>query len=231
MSQFLQNITKAAGRIAAIAVATVVFPSSAGAVITVFTSQSSFLADTSTELVTFDNYSKTSYPSPQTFTQGGGFSISALGVLFPAGTNGGDVFMSTNNATDPMTIGSFTSGNVSAIGGNFFGSDIGGLFAAGDITVTATDASGSISQTITGATLNSFLGFTSDGAFSSLTIASVQPAQGVLWPTVNNLYVGTTTATSVPEPFTILGTIFGAGYGVALKRKLAKSQQDKTDIT
>jgi hypothetical protein len=37
-------------------------------------------------------------------------------------------------------------------------------------------------------------------------------------------------ATDVPEPLTILGTLFGAGYSVALKRKLATSQQDKTDI-
>ena len=35
-----------------------------------------------------------------------------------------------------------------------------------------------------------------------------------------------TPATDVPEPFTVLGTLFGAGYGVALKRKLAKAKQD-----
>jgi hypothetical protein len=40
----------------------------------------------------------------------------------------------------------------------------------------------------------------------------------------------TAPATDVPEPLTILGTLFGAGYSVALKRKLATSQQDKTDI-
>jgi hypothetical protein len=38
------------------------------------------------------------------------------------------------------------------------------------------------------------------------------------------------TATDVPEPLTILGTLFGAGYSVALKRKLVTSQQDKTDV-
>jgi hypothetical protein len=40
-----------------------------------------------------------------------------------------------------------------------------------------------------------------------------------------------TAPTSVPEPFTLLGTIFGAGYGVSLKRKLAKAKQDKEDIS
>jgi hypothetical protein len=38
--------------------------------------------------------------------------------------------------------------------------------------------------------------------------------------------INVSAATSVPEPFTVLGTIFGAGYGVALKRKLAKAAQD-----
>jgi hypothetical protein len=42
---------------------------------------------------------------------------------------------------------------------------------------------------------------------------------------------GCSTATAVPEPFTVLGTIFGAGYGVALKRKLAKAKQEKEDIS
>jgi hypothetical protein len=41
----------------------------------------------------------------------------------------------------------------------------------------------------------------------------------------------TASATTVPEPFTVLGTIFGAGYGVSLKRKLAKSKQDKEEIS
>lgn len=41
----------------------------------------------------------------------------------------------------------------------------------------------------------------------------------------------TTTTTAVPEPFTVLGTIFSTGYGVALKRKLGKAQQDKEDIS
>jgi hypothetical protein len=48
----------------------------------------------------------------------------------------------------------------------------------------------------------------------------------------DNINVASTvSATSVPEPFTVLGTIFGAGYGVALKRKFAKAQQDKEDIS
>jgi hypothetical protein len=47
---------------------------------------------------------------------------------------------------------------------------------------------------------------------------------------IYNFRWSTASATSVPEPFTVLGTIFCAGYGVALKRKLAKDR-DKADIS
>lgn len=46
----------------------------------------------------------------------------------------------------------------------------------------------------------------------------------------DNINVSSSTTTAVPEPFTILGTLFGAGSGFILKRKLAKVQQDKQDI-
>jgi hypothetical protein len=36
-------------------------------------------------------------------------------------------------------------------------------------------------------------------------------------------------ATAVPEPLTILGSITAAGFGVAFKRKLAKSKKDEKD--
>jgi hypothetical protein len=48
---------------------------------------------------------------------------------------------------------------------------------------------------------------------------------------LDNLALNNAPTTSVPEPFTVLGTIFGAGYGVSLKRKLAKAKQDKEDIS
>ena len=38
-------------------------------------------------------------------------------------------------------------------------------------------------------------------------------------------------STAVPEPFTVLGTLFSAGYGIALKRKLVKAKLDREDIS
>jgi hypothetical protein len=238
MSKFFLNTAKATGLFSAVALATIVFPMSANAVITVFTTQVAFQAAATTPygnyVETFDSLNPAvTLASPQTFSNGG-FSYTAsvsTTSFFPAGTSGSDVWLSTNTATDTITLNNFAGGNVSAVGGNFFGTDISGLFATGDVTLTATDASGTVSQTINSATLTSFVGFISSGSFSSISIAAVQPTSGFLWPTVNNLYVGSAaSSTAVPEPFTILGTLFGAGYGVTLKRKLVKGQQDKTDI-
>jgi hypothetical protein len=53
---------------------------------------------------------------------------------------------------------------VNAIGGLFFGSDVNGAFASGTVMLTARDSLGATStQTITSATLSSFLGFQSTG--------------------------------------------------------------------
>jgi hypothetical protein len=68
-------------------------------------------------------------------------------------------------------------------------------------------------------------------------LISVSQSQGRTFPlppvqfdNINVIPTPIVSATDVPEPLTILGTLFGAGYSVALKRKLATSQQDKTDI-
>jgi hypothetical protein len=68
--------------------------------------------------------------------------------------------------------------------------------------------------------------------FTNFTnLASVSWTQDYPFHQFDNINVSAASATSVPEPFTVLGTIFGAGYGVALKRKLAKAAQDKEDIS
>jgi len=179
--------------------------------LTVFTSQAAFLAAVENPGTdTFTGLSITgSTPSPinraagvYTYTA----SVSTTS-FFGAGTTA-NPWLSTNTATDTITFSGF-SGGASAIGGNFFGSDISGLFAAGSITLTATDSLGATStQTITGATTTSFLGFVSTGTLSSLTVTSVQPVSGFLWPTVDNL---TLAVTPVPEPETYALMLGGLG--------------------
>jgi PEP-CTERM motif len=190
------------------------------AVITVYTSAASFAAATSAPGVdTFTGFSIIgATPSPITrnagaYTYTGSVSTTSF---FGAGTTA-NPWLSTNTATDTMTFNTFLGG-VQAVGGNFFGSDIAGAFLAGNITITATDASGTVTQTIVGATTTSFLGFVSTGGMTSLTVASVQPAAGFLWPTVDNLTLAKA-ALPVPEPETYAMMLAGLGLVGFLARR------------
>ena len=151
------------------------------AAITVYTDQAAFLAAVSAPGVdTYLGFSITgSTPSPINRAAG---PYNYTGTVtttsfFGAGTVA-DPWLSTNTATDTITFNAFPPEVFAA----------GGLFAAGDITVVASDGNGAVStQTITGATQTSFRGFVSDFPLTSLTVRSVQPGAGFLWPTVDNL--------------------------------------------
>jgi hypothetical protein len=190
------------------------------AVITVYTSAAAFAAATSAPGVdTFTGLSITgATPSPITRNAGAYTYTGAVSTtsFFGAGTTA-NPWLSTNTATDTMTFNTFLGG-VQAVGGNFFGSDIAGAFLAGNITITATDASGTVTQTIVGATTTSFLGFVSTGAMTSLTVASVQPAVGFLWPTVDNLTLAKATV-PIPEPETYAMMLAGLGLVGFLARR------------
>lgn len=170
----------------------------ASAGITVYNSQAAFTAAVSSPGVdTYAGFNITgSTPSPVNRSAGAYTYVGrAPGPFFGAGTTG-DPWLSTNTASDTITFDTFAPG-ISAIGGLFFGSNINGLFQSGDITVVATDSGGAIStQTITGATTASFLGFVSNGQLVSLTVTAIQPSPTFLWPTVDNL---TLAVTSLPN--------------------------------
>lgn len=201
----------------------------AQAAISVYTSQASYLAAISAPGVdTYENFSITgSTPSPVVRTAGSyGYTANATpaGTFFGAGSNA-DRWLSTNTATDSVIFNAFTGG-VRGLGGFFFGSDINGQFRAGSIIVTATDASGTVSQTITGATTSSFLGFVSTGPLLSASVSAVQPTGAFLWPTINNLTLGSAAVAPVPEPGTWAMLILGFGLLGSFMRS-AKRQKPR----
>lgn len=182
----------------------------AQATITVYTSLAAFTAATTAPGTdTFAGFSIVgATPSPVT-RNAGSYTYSAdagpAGQFFGGGSTA-NPFLSTNTATDTISFFGFSSG-VAALGGNFFGSNVSGLFAAGGVTLTATDASGTVTQTIASATESSFLGFVSTTGILSATLASVQPTTGFLWPSVDNLVL----ASAVPEPGTYAMMLAGLG--------------------
>lgn len=180
------------------------------AAITVYTSLAAFNAAVGIAGTdTYTGFSITgSTPSP-VMRNAGPYAYTAAaapaGLFFGAGTTA-NPWLSTEAAQDAITFSGFSAGVVAA-GGNFFGSNIAGLFAAGDVSLTATDGGGSVTQTIVGATVGSFLGFVSNGPLLSLRITAVQPTPAFLWPTVDNLVL----AAAIPEPHTYAMLLAGLG--------------------
>jgi hypothetical protein len=191
----------------------------ANAAITVFTSSASFLAAVgATGTDTFAGFSITDITaSPINRSAGAfGYTGSATNGFFGGGTTA-NPFLSTNTYSDPMVI--TPTSVIAGIGGDFFGSNISGLYAAGPVTVTATDSLGAtIAQTISpsSATAGSFLGFVSDANIASLTIASATgQVAPFVWPSVDNL----TLAAAIPEPGTYALMLGGLGLVGFLARR------------
>jgi hypothetical protein len=189
------------------------------AAITSYDSPASFLAAVgATGVDTFAGFSITgATPSPINRAAGAfNYTGTATDGFFGAGTTG-DPWLSTNTASDTITL-TPTSAGVAGIGGNFFGSNLSGLFALGELTITAVDSFGSSATSTVNATSptgGSFLGFVSTGTIASLTITATQPAGAFLWPTVDNL----TLAAPIPEPGTYALMLGGLGLVGFLARR------------
>jgi hypothetical protein len=156
---------------------------------TVYTSASAFLSQLSPGAYSESFTGLGNPPAGPAAFSGGGFSYSASapGDIYLAGG-----FLGTSQIDEALVI-TFTGGNVTAVGANFYATDISDAFQAVPITVTLSD--GTV-QTFTPASESaSFLGFTSTTAITSLVIGRPGPS---LYAGLDNLTVGAVAA--VPEP-------------------------------
>ena len=141
------------------------------------------------------------YASPLTGGSGdSAWSATAVGGIF-CGAVGTSQVLSTNNPV-PLII-SFASPNVFAVGGNFFNTDSSFNIIPGNITISVAGVSYVYASD---GSSTSFGGFVStSGAIDWIIVDSIQTTQN-LYPTVDNLVIGT-----VPSPAVLaLGALAGA---------------------
>ncbi|NUZ07080.1 PEP-CTERM sorting domain-containing protein [Piscinibacter koreensis] len=139
------------------------------------------------------------------------FSATSEGGFYSAGS-GADTWLSTNFSGASITFSGFND-RVKAIGGNFFGADVDGMFLAGqNITISVLDALGATAvETILNATASSFRGFTSNASLVSLTVSIADRGSFVA---VNDLLIA-----QVPEPTTLALMLAAVGVAGAVTRR------------
>jgi hypothetical protein len=157
----------------------------------VYTSPAAFLSHVAAGAYTesFDGLSDTT----GSFSSGAfAYTLSSSGGLYASGD-----FVGTNLPDFALTI-TFTSGNVTALGANFFATDFSDAFQAVPMTLTLSDGTVVV---FTPSAAASYRGFTSDTTIASLVIG----APGVsLYSGLDNLTVGIAIGAvpAVPEPTT-----------------------------
>lgn len=124
---------------------------------------------------------------------GGGFSYTIDSAPTPNNLFNDPGIISTNLAAERISI-VFTGNPVTAVGGNFWSTDIAVQPTPSTVTVMLSDGT---TEIFNSAAATDYRGFTSAVPITSMTIdAGDTPAGGPVWPTLDNLTVGRV----IPEP-------------------------------
>lgn len=125
--------------------------------------------------------------------------------------SGNNYMTSSGGFSGPVTL-TFTSGNITAVGGAFFLDSP--IYGVVNSTVTLTFSDGT-TQTLTGQDNTSFFGYTSATPIASLTLS---PDASNHWIGIDNLVVGSAAAaSSIPEPASL--AVLGLGAAAMVRRR------------
>ena len=150
------------------------------------------------------------------FNVGGIRVVASTGSdLYTAGS-APDIWLSTVVAEQQVIDFDFSGETLYAVGGNFFTSDVSGDETPGSVELMTNDLT---THTVTYSSMTSFVGFVSDQPITRLSLVAVQPGDGPVWPTANNLVFGGVSVVPEPESAMIQGLVGWAGVMLAWRRK------------
>jgi hypothetical protein len=225
---YLQSPLRSWGRIGAVTLAISLFSAAAPAKATVITYNNSekdaFFNDlkSGAYFESFSSFGGQEVASPQSFSFGGdSYTLSDGATIEYSSITGGDaqasVYPTTLQNSESLVI-DFTSGNITAVGGNFFlTNNVFDPIAGGD--VTATLGTGEVVTQASSASYDGepFTGFTSTVPITSLTITG--PDLEDEFVTLDSLWVGQSFE-GVPEPRTWALMLGGMALLLGFRRRL-----------
>lgn len=180
---------------------------------TVYTSSAAFLPNVQAGAY-FNNFSSVGAGSSAalSFSSGGyAYTVDSAPVSNDLYNDVGVI--STNLAADQIKI-TFTGSPVTAIGGNFWGTDI-NVIPIANSPVVLTLSDGTI-ESYTSSAASAYRGFTTAVPITSMLIDSTSTSTGSpIWPTLDNLTVGA--AIVVPEPASL--SLFAVGAAMLRRRR------------
>ncbi len=173
----------------------------------IFTNSAAFQAAIANDAGQFNNAFGSATANWSGGTPTMAYTVSTTGGLYSNGN-----FIGTNNPNVPLVI-TFTSGNVRAVGGEFFATDISDNFLA-NVPLTITYSDGTV-DTYTPGGFGTFRGYVSGTILTSMSIDSVAP------PTNRYVSMDNVITSAVPEPATMTALALGAAAMLRRRNKKA----------